>query len=746
LWLLLTFLSVLVLPNIRFSYDVERFFNQDDPELVDYIQFREQFENDNDFVLIGISNKAGIFRKDFLLKTDSLTKSLTCLPHVLKVQSPVGMSEAVFNGLLYEKRKLIDVENESLLNEDSARIFKSAFWSTSFFSNDRHSLLIHVKKQEGTSRAENEALYQQLTTLLGKFKFDAFHVAGRIRTQHYYINGMFAEMSKLGLWSLVVLIIVVALLLRWIWAVLIVPLIMASSVAGTLAIVSVCGGQINLLMVLMPVFIVVTGMSAGIHLVSRFRAEYLPGEQKEKVLNRIFKEVGGLNLIAALTTALSFFSLYLMPSEPVKVFGIYTGAGVLYTYFISSWVVPAVLRLLPAKTRKSQIRNKPGYNLRIWNWLSVKPKKIIWFSILSCLLLALPAWKLKLNTHFLDDVNQSSDLYYDLQFFEKEFSGIRPLEISIKVNTPALTVFSLPVLKKIDSLEYFLKHEFEAGFILSPVTIVKTARKAKMNGNEKGYQLPTTNEGADALAENILGYSDSTRLRLIVSKELTYARLSAKMPDLGSAVMREKRKRFDEFVAATIPTSLAEVKLTGAAILMDKAGDSIAGAMVSGILLNIILFLIIMWFITKNWRWSVISLIPNILPLLVCAGIMGIAGIELKAFTSVVFTIILGIAVDDTVHLIGKTRNIMATGKLPDEALYLAWTKLFSPVIFTSLSLCAGFLILVLSEFPSSASLGLLISVSLLLAMLLDLFLTPALLLSINKVNTKNNAHAKYDC
>jgi uncharacterized protein len=745
LWLLLTFLSLLALPNMRFSYDVERFFNKNDSELIDYLSFRERFENDNDFVLIGIRNTSGIFRKDFLQKTDSLTYKLAQLQNILKVQSPVNISEPVFTGLQYERRKLIDYENDSLLNEDSVRIFNSAFWSASFFSKDRHSLIIHLKKKEGTSRAENEALYYQLTILLNKFKFNEYHLAGRIRTQHHYVNGMFAEMSKLGLLSLVILITVVAVLLRWIWAVLIVPLIMASSVAGTLAIVSVYGEQINLIMVLMPLFIIVTGMSAGIHLMSRYRAEYKLGYNKEKVVNYIFKEVGGLNFIATLTTAIGFFSLYLMPSEPVKVFGIYTGAGVLYTYFISSLVVPAVLRLLPVKPRKSQQIDKPEFSTRIWTWLSASPKKVVLICVLICIVLALPALKLKLNTHFLDDVNKSSDLYRDLQFFEKEFSGIRPLEISIKINAPSITVLSLPVLKKIDSLEDFLKREFGAGFILSPVTIVKTARKAKSNGNEKGYRLPPTEEGADELAEKILTYTDSTSLYLIISKDLKYARLSAKMPDLGSAIMNEKRKRFDSFVAANIPATLAEVKLTGAAILMDKAGDSIAGAMVSGILLNLVLFFIIIFGITRNLFWSLVSLIPNVLPLLVCGGIMGIAGIELKAFTSVVFTIILGIAVDDTVHIIGKTRNLMDAGYTQEEALHLAWMKLFRPVIYTSLSICSGFLILVLSEFPSSTSLGILISASLLLAMLLDLLLTPALYLIIIKLNSKTKDNAKYD-
>jgi uncharacterized protein len=742
LWLTLSTLAVSVLPQCHFSYDIERFFNPDDPELKEYHEFRSRFENDNDFVIIGIRNRGGLFNTEFLDKVDSLTINLSKLSHVVRVQSPLNLYEYVFDPFQAGKRKLINRLEPEQLSNDSLRIFGSAFWSESFFSKDRHSLLIHIKKQEGTDRTQNEQLYNEIHTLLNNYQFNEYHIAGRIRTQHYYINGMFAEMSKLSVLALVVLITVVWLMLRWFWAVVLVPLIMVSSVIGALAIVAVSGIPLNLLMVLMPVFIIITGMSAGIHLISRFRSNYTLTEGKEQVLNRVFRELGGLNLFATLTTSLGFFSLYFMPSEPVKLFGLFTGAGVLYTYFISSLVVPAVLRLLPAPKSKKEFTATHLWKTKLWEFISRHHKKVIACSIVTCIIFSIPLYKVKVNTQFLDDVNKQSDLYHDLSYFEKEFSGIRPLEISVRVNNPDLTVLSLPVLLKLDSLEQFLRAEFGAGFILSPVTLMKTAKKAKTNGNEKGYRLSSTHEGANELADIVLNYSDSTLRKLFIAGDLKHARISAKMPDFGSRQMKIKRDALNHYIVSKIPPGLMEVKLTGAAALMDKSADSISLSMVYGILLNLVLFVVLMFFITRSIIWALLSIIPNLLPLLLCAGIMGIAGIELKAFTSVVFTIILGIAVDDTIHLMGKSIQLIRK-KLPgNEALKQSWISLFFPTIYTSLTLSAGFLVLAFSEFPSSNALGVLLAMSLIAAMLLDLLLTPTLLIAAQKHIKK---YGKYD-
>jgi len=343
--------------------------------------------------------------------------------------------------------------------------------------------------------------------------------------------------------------------------------------------------------------------------------------------------------------------------------------------------------------------------------------------------------KVKTNIFFLDDLSNKSSLKQELNYFEKAFSGIRPFEFAVtSVDTP----LSYENIFKLEEVERFLLSHYNLGMIQSPVQVLKHLNKSLHGGSQNHFIIPKDKVSFNKLikAANRLQLFD--KVTGVYDKNSGLAKISGRGLDMGSSFYEKKNRQFDEYFKTTQITGIS-IQQIGLAYLIDQANAEISSSFIKGMGFVVILLIVVVYAISSSWRITIISLLVNSVPLLVTGGIMGIMEIPLKVSTALTFSIVMGIAVDDTIHFIHKYLQYKRDYSIR-KAISLTLTVMVKPLISTSVILFIGFMILGLSSFQSIQVMGILTSFSLLVALATDLLLLPYLLnhFDIKKVSDLN--------
>ena len=361
-------------------------------------------------------------------------------------------------------------------------------------------------------------------------------------------------------------------------------------------------------------------------------------------------------------------------------------------------------------------------------WVFRNPKKII---LVTALISCFALWgmvKIDINNNFLDDLNDNSALKEDLNFFEQNFSGIRPFEMGIDLVDTSGNILDKNVLVEIEKVENYLKVEYGIGFILSPITIVKSINMALNGGKNDFYKLPESDSQMNKINRLINRYKNRRGVPVLLSNDQLHGRIAGKMKDLGSKKVGHLNDDLNDFISNNIDHSLLKFELTGAAELMDSSNSRIASYLIVGLGFAFLVIALVIGLIFRSGKVAIISLLPNFLPLLMIAGIMGIFNIELKVATALIFTIALGIAIDDTIHLLSRYKTEMTKTTSSMRALKTAYLSTGKAIILTSIILSSGFVVFTMSEFYSTFYIGLLVSITLLIALTSNLVILPLLI------------------
>jgi predicted RND superfamily exporter protein len=289
---------------------------------------------------------------------------------------------------------------------------------------------------------------------------------------------------------------------------------------------------------------------------------------------------------------------------------------------------------------------------------------------------------------------------------------------------------SLSVLHDLEDLENYLHKDYGIGFLISPVTIVKGVNKALNGGRKEKFALPENDLELHKIYKLLDRFKSSKSFGMVCADGGKTLRISGKSEDFGSMIFREKNKNLDAFFTAKMDTSKMNYHITGTASLIDKNNAEVAGGIVWGLLISFGVIAIIVGLMFWDWRMIILSLIPNIIPILMIGGLMGAFGIDLKVSTSMIFTISFGIAVDDTIHFISRLRIELSRGLTMSQAIRQTFLTTGKAIVLTTIVLSGGFLTLVFSEFLGTFYLGLLVGLTLIFAVIGDLILLPALLMT----------------
>jgi len=733
---LITAFFVSRLPLLGFDYDFEALFPNENEELKHYETYRQTFEYDNEFVLIAIENKGGIFKKDFLYHIDSLYGKLKTLPGVKQVQSPTRLSQFNLGGIVPVKTPLMHLEDEERYTEDSSRIYSDPNLIGAYFAEDAGSLCLFVKTEEGLSKTKSDALAVKIEQCLVSFPSEKVHYAGRIFAQKVYLEQLQREFVVFIVLAFVFVLILLWFSFRSVYGTLVPITVVVLSVIWTLGLMQLFGKSIDLMCSMLPTMIFVAGMSDVSHYFSAYTDERKKGTETSFIFLKISKEVAYPTFLTLLTTVIGFLSLLFSSIQPVRDFGIYTSVGVSIAYLLTYSLLPALLKLFPPVRHiiKSRTKSGTGFTMQKGIHLVFRNQKKIIFSTLLILVIAFVGIsKLKVNNTLLEDLSDRVKIKQDFTYFDEHYSGARPFELDLRLKDDTKSVWDYKHVQHIHRLDSFIKKEYAAGFVLSAAHVVSSLN-VQLLESKSAFPSEEDYKTLKPLLEKSKKNKDLLKL---VSESGTQTRISAKFRDIGSARVNALNEKLLSFVRSSGIEKEFTVTITGAAHLIDRNNAYMVENMLQGFAFSVALIALLTFLVHRSWRMLLVFLVPNIIPLLLVSGFMGLTGIELKSATALVFSIAFGIATDDTIHFISRLKIELQNGKSMLYAFKRTYLETGKPIVLTTFILMGGFVTLMLSDFQSIYYFGLLICITIFIALLADLFLLPVLLLFVYKNSKK---------
>jgi uncharacterized protein len=499
----------------------------------------------------------------------------------------------------------------------------------------------------------------------------------------------------------------------------------------------------------------VIGIPNCVYFLNKYHTEFHKHGNKTKALIRMVDRMGIVTLFTNLTAAIGFGVFFFTKSKVLKEFGLVAGVNILALFVISLIFLPALFSFLPAPKSKHTSYLESGWLTRtltaITNWVFSHRKVIYLCTLIVTVISVMGVMRLRTVGYVVDDLPKKDKIYTDLKFFEQHFHGVMPLEVVIDTKRKNGAV-SLPVMQKIDELGIFLSKFPEFGHPLSFVDGVKFARQAYYDGDSSSYGVPNMMDGAflqpylrmkggagseaNMFAKLLTTFMDSTKQK---------TRISINMADVGSVELPRLLDSVKPRTYALFDTSKYNVTFTGASIIFLEGSKFIIHSLRDSLLLAFVMIFGCMIVLFYSWRILFISLVVNIIPLVATAGIMGWMGIPIKPSTVLVFSVALGITIDVTIRFLVSYKHELELHK--EDVATTVRRTIFDTglsIIYTSLILIAGFGVFALSDFDGTKSLGYLTSLTLLLAMVTNLTLQPAMLLWLNKAGKDGSTRSKW--
>ena len=730
--------------EVQWSFDLANTVPETDPEMVFFRQFKSQYGEDGNILAIGLMDSA-VYKVENFRRLKYLTNELAKLEGVKNVLALPNFKRLVKDK--ETKRYRLEEIFESIPdNQDSLELLlKQAsnlkFYSGQLINEENGATLLLVSIDKEVLNSANRA------RLIGDIRFsgDAFSEVTGIQLRYAglpYVRSVTTgkvknELNMFLILSVVITGIILFLFFRALNAVVIPLIIIGVIVVWSMGTLALFGYKITLLTGLIPPIIVVIGIPNSVYLLNKYHQEYQLHGNKLMALHRIIRKIGIVTLITNFTTAVGFLVLSFADILVLKEFGIVAGINIMATFVVSIILIPSLYSYLPDPTPKNlrHLAFRPLDSVLTWLDIMVHKKRSIIYIVTAGLVVASAFGMMQIRavSFMVDDIPEDSDIKRDLRFFEQNFSGVMPLEIIVDTGNKK-GVQNLRNLRKAEEFEMFLDSIEYISQPVSVVSFIKAARQAYYNDNPNFYSLPNRRD-----APFILKYLDEEVDDLGVSSAFIDSvnqklRVSLRVADIGS-------NRMDSLVSQVIKPRIEEIfgdskmsaTVTGTTLLFIKGNKFLIENLQTSLLIAFVIISIIMAVLFRNVKMIIISLIPNIIPLMITAGLMGYFGIPLKPSTALIFSIAFGISVDDSIHFLAKYRQVLfANNFVVPIAVSKSLRETGSSMMYTSIILFFGFVIFSLSDFLGTVALGVLTSTTLLIAMFTNLIVLPGLLLSFD--------------
>lgn len=745
-----TFFLTQQYPHLHFSHTEANILPQNHPVNQQYNRFLKLFGEEGNMILLAVKDST-LFRADTFNKWNALSDSIKKNKEVVVTISLKDIQElkkdTLHQRFYYQKLFQNTTLSQKEIDIVHAKIVHDLPFYENLLFNTKGTIqtLVYLDKKIVNTPARKDFVLNRLNPLIAQFETDnsiEVHVSGMpfIRTMNAAnIAGEMNTFMALALW---VTTLIFYLFFRSWRATVVTLLVVTVGVLWALGWTALFHYEISILTALIPPLIIVIGVPNAIFLINKYQQEVKKHGNKAKSLHRIISKVGTASLMTNLTTSIGFFTFIFTKSQLLSEFGVIASLSIMSMYVLALTIIPILYSFMPIPTDNNLKHLERSWISKLLDWIenTVRHHRLsIYVATIAMLILSMiGVYFVKVSGSLIEDMPKNKVFTQDIQFFEKEFGGVMALEFLIDTKKPQ-GVYKLATLKKMEKLNEMIDEIPELSKSISIVNAVKFSKQAYYNGSPDFYELPTGEE-APFITGYIKNSANSTPLlNSFVDSTGRYTRLTTYMKDIGTDKMSRIEERLQDRINTTFPKEKYDVTMTGKALVFLKGTNYLIVNLIITLGLTILLISIFMGWLFRSVPMIIISLIPNMLPLLITAAAMGYFGIPLKPSTILVFSVAFGISVDNTIHFLTRYRQILQTHNWKvNKSIYASLRETGISMFYTSVVLFFGFLVFVVSSFGGTKAMGGLISGTLLIAMFSNLMLLPAMLLSLeNRIANK---------
>lgn len=729
---------------MQFTYSEANLLPDKHPENVRYQKFLDTFGEEGNLIVIALQDTA-FFQADKLKAWEKLNQKLTAFPEiesVLSVENLQGLTKNTQKER-FDFVPLLDStsRDQKTLNQFKQRLFlELPFYKDLLFNPETGTIrsLVYMKKDVVNTAARKDFIFKNLIPEVERFEKSEqsdLRVSGMPYVRTLNAQNIVDEIGLFVLFATLLTSLIFFLFFRSFRATFISLLVVLIGVMWAFGVLGFLRYEITVLTALIPPLIIVIGVPNCIFLINKYQLEVAKHGNKAKSLQRVITKIGNATLMTNLTTASGFATFILTNSKILKEFGIVASLNIIGIFLLSLLMIPIVYSFLPRPNSKHLKHLKNKWMERIVREMEtiVRHKKIAVYSValIGLVLGIIGIYQIKISGSLIEDMPKKAAFFDDIVFFENEFNGIVPLEISIDAKRPK-GIYSLSTLRRINRLHETIAEIPELSTPVSIVNVYKYAKQAYYNGNVNYYQLPSPQENRFIIPYINNASGDGNLLTNYVDSTGQLARITTFMRDVPTDRMEQIEADLLKAIGKIFPEKRFTVEMTGKSLLFLKGTHYLIKNLFLSLLLAVVLIALFMAYMFRSTKMIVVSLIPNLLPLIITAGVMGYTGIPLKPSTILVFSIAFGISVDDTIHFLAKYRQelIDSDWKIK-RSVYAALKETGISMFYTSVVLFFGFIVFMSSNFGGTRALGGLVAVTLMFAMLANLVLLPSLLISL---------------
>ena len=730
--------------DVRLSYSMAKLLPSDHPINLDYQDFLEKYGAQN--VLVIAIKDSSLSTLENLIKWDKVTQDIEIINGVEQVVSlanlPILLKDTANKKFILKRWFSQDVKTQVQLDSAFSQYSKQSFYKGLINSNDDKVSIMLINLDDIVMKSiSREELIFSIKDLV-----DAYAVEFQTKV-HYsglpYIRTVDSikvkeEISLFIIFTLLITSLILFLFFRSFKAVISSMIVVMLGVVFSFGTISLLGYEVSVLMALIPPVLIVIGIPNCIFLINKFHNEFKRIQNKDYALRKMVQKIGNITLLTNLTTASGFAAFMLTNSETLQEFGLIASINILFIFFLSLFIIPIFFSFAsPPKHKHTKHLDKIWINKLVEHLVFLvqfRRKQIYFITSILIVFGVFGILNIKTTGNLTDELPKEGELYKDLKFFESNFGGVMPLEVVVntKKKNGLLKSYNL---KKIEQLSQELATFKEFSKPTSYVDVVKYSKQAFYNGDSAYYSLPNSQEQRMILSY-LKNSSASMNMGALMMDSLKQeARISLRVADISTTKMDSVFEALLPKVNKIFDADKYDVTITGSSVVFLNGTKFLLKNLMLSLLLVIILISIFMAWMFNSFRMVVVSIIPNLIPLLLTGAIMGYFGIALKPSTILVFSIAFGISVDDTIHFLAKYRQeLLVNNWNIKKSVLSALNETSVSMFYTSVVLFFGFFIFVASDFGGTIALGLLVSITLLFAMLSNLLLLPALLLSLEKI------------
>ncbi|HOZ29626.1 MAG TPA: MMPL family transporter [Bacteroidales bacterium] len=742
---------------IEMDYHFANLLSKNNSVYKDNVRFKEIFGEEANGIVVGIVDK-DLFTVDHfnaLQKLCSDLKKIKNVSGVLTVSQAVNIRQVTVEDEFGSKKRMFETYNifpEKTDSQSQLDSLKSVFFSLPFYENLLYSknaevflMSVNINK-EILDRKERIPVVNEIERVVREYS--------ETQNVKVYISGLpfirtkMMDLVKKEVKIFVILAVLICIIILYIFfrsfkVIGVAMIVVGVSVLWAVGLMGICGYKITVLSSMIPPLLIVIGIPNTIFLLNKYHHETVAHGNKILALQRVISKVGNAVFLSNLTTAVGFATFTITSSSILTQFGIVASCGIMFTFLCAMIIIPSIFSFLqpPSNKYTKHLQSKMMMKLvDIVSNIVIKHRPKVFITIAVLVIVSVFGLTLiKKSGYLLDDVPSDDPIAVDLKFLESKFHGISPLEIAIEAKDSIHAIDMIYQIQKIDSLQHRLTAYPELSRSMSVADAVKFLYQSYSKGKIENYKLPPDPKTYETIFKRLPNGLDQKLAKAFIDSTKTITRVSLNIADIGTNQMSELLQKVNKDINEIFPEKDYNTLVTGSTVIYFTGTTYLINNLFVSLSLAILVIGLLMLGLQRSPKMALIAFIPNLIPMLVTAALMGYFGIPIKPSTILVFNIALGISVDGAIHYLTKYRQeLSVNGWNMSLAVGKALKETGISMMYTSFILFFGFLIFTLSAFGGTAALGTLISTTLLVAMLCNLIFLPSLLLAMEKhINKK---------